>query len=441
MSEATLRLRCEIPKPFKPLIDPNVREIVERSGRSSGKTTTNENVAALTALQGGNVWYACANEGDIEKTIRASFASTISAMGVEKYFSYFASQKTYKCVTGGGVYFGGINGKTVEDTTRTKGFTPKNKRLDLAICDEANKANSPLHLDGFKTTADKFLTPTAKVVWAFNPHPNKTHWSHKYFADRIRGGATELYSTYKDIVKLLKPATLAEIAKAKEIAPLFYRYWYLGECVNFSGMVYPQFNRAVHAINILSLIATGDKITQLIIGVDEGTVKDSTSCCPLAIMASGKAVVLDTFENVPSREGQDSTPTQSRKIIAWFNDLLMRFRGLGLGTVPRIWNFECAEGGQALMRQFREDSGEPCVTVKNKSVWGDIKRVRAMLSENILFFHVGEGSHTDIVMTDIEGYIIDPNTNDIKDGQREDTIDALEYATKLYYDRPVKTYF
>lgn len=430
-----------VPKPFAPLLDDNVREIVERSGRSSGKTTTNENIVALTALKGGNVWYTCANEGDIEKTIRASFASTIEAMCVDRFFSYNASKKTYTCITGGKVYFGGINGKTVEDTTRTKGFTPSGKRLDLAICDEANKANSPLHLDGFKTTADKFLTPTAKVVWAFNPHPNKTHWSHKYFADRIRGGAFNLYSTYHDISQLLKPATIAEIEKAKEIDPLFYRYWYLGESVNFSGMVYPQFDRKVHAINVYSLVAQGDKVRELIIGVDEGSVNDSTSCCPLAIMASGKAVVLDTFENAPPREGQDSSPVQSRKIIAWFNELLARHKGLNLASLPRIWNFECAEGGQILMRQFREDSGEPCVTVKDKSVWGDIKRVRSMLSEGILFFHVGEGSNTDIVMTDIEGYIIDPNTNDVKDGQREDTIDALEYATKLYYDRPIKIYY
>lgn len=427
-----MKLQLEIPKPYIKLVVGDEREIVENSGRSSGKTTTNESVAVLTALRGGNVWYTCANEGDIDKTIHASLQSTIEHYGLQSKFVYRAKDRAYYVENGGVIYFGGINGKTIDDTTRTKGFTPRGRTLALAICDEANKANSPLHLDGFKTTADKFLTDDAKVIWAFNPHPNKTHWSHKYFADKERGGAFRLYSTYKDISSLLKKATLEEIEKTRLNDELFYRFWYLGESVNFDGLVYPQFNRKTHCINVFDLMALGDKVSELIIGVDEGTVNDSTSCCPLAIMASGKAVVLDCFENKPSREGQDSPSTQSRKIIDWFHRLLTQF--YGLAAVPRVWNFESAEGGQSLMRQFREDSGEQCALVRNKSVWGDIKRVRSMLSEGILYFHCAENVSTEIVMQDIEGYIIDPKTNDLKAGQREDTIDALEYATKLYYD-------
>lgn len=43
-------------------------------------------------------------------------------------------------------------------------------------------------------------------------------------------------------------------------------------------------------------------------------------------------------------------------------------------------------------------------------------------------------------MQDIESYVIDEKTNDVKNNQREDTIDSLEYATKLYYDRPLRVY-
>lgn len=431
-----MTIKIEIPKPFAPLVLSDVREFVEVSGRSSGKTTTNESVAILTALKGENVWYTCANEGDIDKTIHASMQSTIEHYGLEDKFTYKAKDRAYYANSGGVIYFGGINGRTIEDTTRTKGFTPKGRRLGLAICDEANKANSPLHLDGFKTTADKFLSNDAKVIWAFNPHPNKTHWSHKYFADKERGGAFKLYSTYKDIATLLKPATIEEIEKTKRIDELFYRYWYLGESVNFSGMVYPQFDRKKHVVDIIDLIIHGDSVSELIIGVDEGTVNDSTCCVPLAVMRSGKAVVLDCYEHSPKREGQDSPSVQSQNIIKWFKRLLPKFANLAY--VPRLWNYESAEGGQSLMKQFREDSGEPCTIVRNKSVWGDVKRVRSMLSEGILFFHNSQNVTTDILMRDIEGYIIDPNTNDIKSNQREDTIDALEYATKLYYDRPIE---
>ena len=60
-----------------------------------------------------------------------------------------------------------------------------------------------------------------------------------------------------------------------------------------------------------------------------------------------------------------------------------------------------------------------------------------MLSEDILFFNTVGGVNTEILISDIENYVIDENTNDIKKNQREDTIDSLEYATKLYYDRPI----
>ena len=43
-------------------------------------------------------------------------------------------------------------------------------------------------------------------------------------------------------------------------------------------------------------------------------------------------------------------------------------------------------------------------------------------------------------MADIENYVFDEKTNTIKKGQRDDTIDSLEYATKLYYDMPITTY-
>ena len=41
-------------------------------------------------------------------------------------------------------------------------------------------------------------------------------------------------------------------------------------------------------------------------------------------------------------------------------------------------------------------------------------------------------------MQDIENYVFDEKTNQIKKGQRDDTIDSMEYATKLYYDAPLQ---
>ena len=95
-----------------------------------------------------------------------------------------------------------------------------------------------------------------------------------------------------------------------------------------------------------------------------------------------------------------------------------------------------------LMLQFEEDTHgmEDCQKVTQKNIMGDIKRVRSMLSEGVLLFHVADNVNTERLCADIENYVFDEKTNQVKKGQRDDTIDSLEYATKLYYDSPIITY-
>ena len=78
------------------------------------------------------------------------------------------------------------------------------------------------------------------------------------------------------------------------------------------------------------------------------------------------------------------------------------------------------------------------MNVGQKNIMGDIKRVRSMLSEGILLFHTDVNVNTETLIKDIENYVFDEKTNTIKKGQRDDTIDSMEYATKLYYDAPLR---
>lgn len=68
---------------------------------------------------------------------------------------------------------------------------------------------------------------------------------------------------------------------------------------------------------------------------------------------------------------------------------------------------------------------------------GDVKRVRSMLSEMILLFHCDVNVNTMQLVEDIENYVFDDKTGSIKKQQRDDTIDSMEYATKLYYNAPI----
>lgn len=434
----------EISPKFKPLFDGERRTIIMDSGRSSGKTTTVEEAAVFYATQSkyNNIWFCRAEQGDLRKKTFGSLWATIQAMGAEDYFSYSLSPLEIRCSSGAKIYFSGINGQVEDDVNATKGFVPQFRSLKMFVLDEANETKCEAHITAAETTANKFLIDGAKVVYMYNPPPNKQHYIHAWASKKKRDGATRIYTTWKDIYTHLKPATIDEIRQMERNDPLFYRYWYLGEVVNFSGLVYPQFKREKHVVSFYKLLAGGDYPTELIFGLDEGTVNDSTCVAALCVMASGKAVVMDLYEYSPTdraanqgESGALSPSEQSRRLFAWLQDFLGRFPQFQ--RLPRTWIFESAEGGQMLRAQFVEDYGENTCLVTNKSVWGDVKRVRNMLSEGILLFNCTPGTNTERLVEDMENYVIDEKTNDIKKNQREDSIDSLEYATKLYFDRPL----
>ncbi len=425
---------------YAPLFDPKISEIVEPSGRCSAKTTSNEIAAISLMLKSrlNNIWYCRAETGDIRQTIFSSFISTVQLMEVERYFSWSLSPIQITCtLTGAICYFSGINGKTDDDLTATKGFTPLTKKLAMCILDEADQVKHYNHITAWESTAARFLLPYGKMVYAYNPPMTRSHWSFKFFGDKVTNGATNIYATWEDIRGLLNQKVIDIIEKFKKDDPEYYRYWYLGEPVNFKGMVYPQFRREKHCVNVYKLLAErpNDRVIEVIFGLDEGTVNDSTCVTVLAIFASGIAVVLDCLEIDPQKIGQQSPAQTSRLLVKFLTETLGKFAFLRY--VPRRWIFECAEGGQMLRLQFNEDAGEDTYLVTNKSVMGDIKRVRSMLSENILFFHMDNNVTTEQLVKDIENYVFDEKTGDIKKQQRDDTIDSLEYATKLYYNMPL----
>lgn len=435
MTEAKI---VRVPKQYAPLFDESISEVVEPSGRTSAKTTSNEIYAISLMLKSkyNNIWYCRAEKTDIGSTIFSSMVSTIQTMGVDSLFEFKLSPYKIICkATGAICYFDGINGKTDDDLTATKGFSPQFKTLALCILDEADETKHQNHITACESTAYRFMLPHAKIIYAFNPPMVRSHWAYKFFGDKIRNGATRIYATWEDIRNLLVPKAIEQIERFKKNDPEYYKYWYLGEAVLFKGMVYPQFRRDKHIVNIYDLFRQGDRVSELVLGLDEGTCNDSTCVTPLAIMYSGKAVVLDCFENDPLVAGQQSPTQQSRALAEFLKKLLGHFPFLQ--NLGRRWIFECAEGGQMLRLQFMEDTGEECYLVTKKNIMGDIKRVRSMLSEGILFFHVDPFVNTETLIEDIEGYVFDEKTNTIKKGQRDDTIDSMEYATKLYYDAPI----
>ena len=434
-----MKTQTTVPLPYVPLFDESITEIVEPSGRCTAKTTSNEIYAIIQmcAARQNNVWYCRAEKGDIRDTVFASMIVSIQLMGLERFFKWSLSPFVITCtLTGARCYFSGINGKTDDDMTATKGFTPQGGTLAVCIIDEADQVKHYNHITAWESTAYRFMLPHGKIIYAYNPPMNRNHWAYTFFGDKIKNGATRIYATWEDIRKLLPEKTIQQIVKFRRDDPEYYRYWYLGEPVNFKGMVYPQFNRAKQCRDVFQFFAERDAITEIIIGIDEGTAFDSTCATALAIFRSGRALVMDCHEIDPVATGQKAPTEASRALYEWLVRMLDLFPFLQ--QIPRRWIFECAEGGQQLKLQFEHDFGENCCLVTQKSITGDIKRVRSMLADGVLFFYSVPGKNTtELLMADIEGYVFDEKTGLPKKQQRDDTIDSLEYATKLYYDVPL----
>lgn len=434
-----MKSKVRFPRQYLPLLDEETTTIVESSGRTSGKTTSNEIAAVSLMLKSreNNIWYCRAQKEDIGPKAFSSMLLTIERMGVTRFFKFSKTPYQIICMTTGAhCYFSGINGKTPEDITATKGFTPQGGTLAMCILDEADETKHPDHITGYESTAYRFLLPHGKMVYSYNPPMNRNHWAYRFFGDKVKNGAARIYTTWEDIRGLLMPKAIEQIEKFRKDDPEYYRYWYLGEPVNFKGMVYPQFDRAKQCRDIFKFFAERDVIRELIIGIDEGTAFDSTCATALAVMQSGRAVVVDCLEIDPVQTGQKAPTEASRELYNWLVRLLTNFPFLQ--GIQRRWIFECAEGGQQLKLQFEHDFGENCCLVTQKSIAGDIKRVRSMLADGVLFFYSVPGKNTtELLMADIEGYVFDEKTGMPKKQQRDDTIDSLEYATKLYYDVPL----
>ena len=433
-----------IPKPFAPLLrstaDNKTHRFVAKGGRYSGKTTTilEEAMEGFVTIPGANIVLARADDCDFRKTTFATVKKILHKFGIAPFcnipkrvgdITFLPNGNIIRFIATGG------------DEHRTKGLDFEKGYVHRFIHDEAQELSEAYEVKGAEKTLLRLMGETTKWIYIYNPPPNKGEFANVYFPELVRTGrAIEIYSSWEDIYKLLDQEVIDEILKDKAQDYNYYLYEYMGQVVASKGLVYPQFRRHKHVVNIHTLMAQGDRVIELVLGLDEGTVYDSTCVTALAIMSSGKAVVLDCFENDPLIAGQQSPSQQSKALVAFANSLLQRFPFLTY--VPRRWIFECAEGGQMLMLQFEEDTHgtEDCQKVTQKNIMGDIKRVRSMLSEGVLFFHIADNVNTERLCADIENYVFDKKTNQVKKGQRDDTIDSLEYATKLYYDSPIITY-
>lgn len=291
------------PSNFAPLLktttENGTHRIVARGGRYSGKTTTviQDALDGYISIPGANIVIARVDDCDFRKTSFATVKKELYRFGIAQYCDI--PKRTGDIIfrpNGNIIRFIATGG----DEHRTKGLDFERGYVHRFIHDEAQELTEEFEVKGAEKTLLRLMGDTTKWIYIYNPPPFRGEFANQYFPKLVREGrAIEIYSSWEDIYDLLEPEVIAEIERDKASDYNYYLYEYMGQITAANGLVYPQFRREKHVTNIYQLLAQGDRVIELILGLDEGTVNDSTCVTPLAIMGSGRAVVLDCFENAP----------------------------------------------------------------------------------------------------------------------------------------------
>ena len=417
--------------------------IIGESGRSTGKTTHNEFAIGKEITKGrGDAWYCRSELGDIRSSIFTSMQSTLRTMGFtlsnnNKHADFYVCASPFELThnaTGNKIQFFAIN----KDINRTKGFVAPSGKLKRITVEEANEVDDGKYITALETTANKYIDSSSKFVYNLNPPETRQHWSVDYFARKVRGGAKRIYTTWEYLARhgLLSPATIADILKMKRDDPLFYRYWYLGEIVKLNGLVFPMFDRDKHVVHITDKTRVADLVGQVIIAGDAANKNDATAVGFLCVLRTGQILVLDGFYYDPLLHGQTDDVELGQKICDWFDGVLGKYPGLSTkrfsGTIDNAnWNL------LQMLQKSRAMGFFKWYPATDKMILRDTNRLRVLLRNDVLMFNVDTDNAVQCFVDEIENYVYDEKSGEIKKNQKDHAIDMLKYGTLLYEDTKI----
>lgn len=422
-------------------IDPSAigaKTYVNKSGRSTGKTTNTEFVIGKFITEGnGDIWYCRSEDGDIGRSIFTSMQSTLRVMGFtlsrkDRNADFHVCASPYQIThnkTGNVIQFFAIN----KDINRTKGFFPPSGKLQMVVVEEANEVDEAKYITALETTANKYINSSSKFVYCLNPPETKQHWSVQYFDNKVKNGALLLYTTWEHLARhnLLSTAMIAEIRKMQRDDPLFYRYWYLGEIVKMTGLVFPMFDETKHVKRVLDRARLHSLVGQIIIAGDAANKNDPTAFEFICVLNNGDLLILDAFYYDPKIHGQTDDVELGQMICDWFEGVHAKYPNLRYkphsGTIDNAnWNL------LQMLQKSKAMGFFNWYPATDKMILRDVNRLRVLLRNNVLLFNVQDDNQVQCIVDEFENFVYDEKTGEIKKNQSDHGIDATKYGTLLY---------
>lgn len=434
-------------KHYDPLLDPvpegKIIEYILDGGREGGKTQ-HISAAAIDMVRdpnGGSFIAARANAVDLAGSVRESIVKKIREGGLTHEFRIPDSKLTITHIpTGHKIYFRAYE----KSITRTKGDEPSASVVGVWI-EEANEGRNPLMLDAMLTTYYRHMKHGGKIFFSYNPMPQPIHWSHEYFAKKKLGRDTVyLWCNWTHIARFLPKPALRKIIEAKRTNEKYYRFWYQGELVSFDGLIFPQWDRKYYVTKeyVKQAMRTQNAPRFLLVGVDGGTKRDQTAAAPCLFMRNHQLVLLGKYYHNPIKTMPLAPSRQAQYIHQFLEDIYRDFPEVS--TVPVAFVFDSDSGSQEIMLQLRSMYGYMCQAVRAKKVWSDVHRFQDLLDEGLFYcveggykdYYTGERMGNDPFIDEIENYVYDPVTNDIKADQVDHILKAVVYTVKSLYIEP-----
>jgi len=338
-------------KPYAPLYDPELHRIVLNNGRNSGKSYEVASLAAvyLARYPEHDIMYCRANSNSIGDSIFNEITEKLDMLGI----SYRSTKRPYHIVTayGNEVWFKGLDG----DANRTKG-TKTPRPLSLIIIDECEEIRREINLTNAVSSFDRHIDDTIawKVLYCGNPAEVRSHWWNVWCAKhRNAKGYAHIDATWRDVAKKLTRATKDEILLTYRINPQLARFLYDGDITELMGGAYPTFKRERHVLTPqeANTMFGAERICGVIFGGDGAIMNDATALSPVAILTSGRALVLERFVVDPTRLGYAPAPSQYAEYASRYVDFMERKYGFRFNGVPVLFLIDCAAAD--FIRQLR----------------------------------------------------------------------------------------
>lgn len=435
----------QVATPYDKLYTTKKTRVIMYSPRSCGKSTSMAQFLNYSCLKYPNtdILVTRANYNALDDSFVQEILDVQDTIGLNGFFKKKVSPLRMTTPTGNEIIFKGIGGA---DFSRTRGLKTR-KGFSVAIIEEAQQLPSELNLKHALSTISRNMMPGGMILIAGNPHEVKGHWWNQ-FCKRMRNSEAYEFidATYLDVWDFLPEETKLEIETEKEYNPSMYKFMYLGSLDELQGGAYASFKREYHYLpeDKLGKMFAAERFEYVLFGGDGAIANDSTVISPLAIMSSGRAVVLERFYFSPKDSGIQLAPTQIVQLIKRYLDDMERKYGFIAQNIRKIWVIDCAAADLIAQLRYDLDNSNEIYSFSQKSTQ---LRTNAVVNDafakNVVYikdtggqylYYTGRKISNDPLVDQLESVVW--KNYKLDDAIPNDATDSLTYAINYYYLNP-----